>query len=336
MTKNEKKEQDQERWTGNDGTAYHEIIGYKAEDRFDYETTGRDVDRELRVQCRNESLEITGGGRIDLLIDERFVFDFKTDQMNGWSESYARKLGDQYGSKVASYVRSPQVRREAEGHLVMVGRRHADPRVESAFREAAAKHNVSTMFCDGGDPQAVLDRIDQDVLQKHPTKTEGPSKGTKDEPTRLGHDRSRQFQDDLARQYRNTILQDRRDELHNIFMAGRKRDRQTVAELKHDTPSIENERQQQTHAGGLDVCVTLLMGAAVIQKGLENRRSKLMASKDNHGHERSVLENDKALKPDPPERSAQEPRNQFAKKSNKSLEQIELAKEDKDDKDRSK
>lgn len=148
-------------WTKQDGSTFHKQMRDEAWERYEFAESKINVEAEQELGLLDPDGNYAGYGYADLVIEDKHVIDYKTDQMDTWTESTARARGQLYGSKVAAYTNSPQLREDAEGHLLMVGHRSDHEHINEIFRHAAAEHGVSVTFCESADPKAVMDEIEE-------------------------------------------------------------------------------------------------------------------------------------------------------------------------------
>ncbi len=148
-------------WTKQDGSTFHKQMRDEAWERYEFAESKVSVETEQELGLWDSDGNYLGYGFADLVIEDKHVIDYKTDQMDTWTESTARARGHLYGSKAAAYANSPQLDSDAEGHLFMVGNRSEHDHINEIFCHAAAEHGVSVTFCDSADPQAVMDQIEE-------------------------------------------------------------------------------------------------------------------------------------------------------------------------------
>ena len=77
----------------------------------------KDVHTEVEVSIQGEN-GTEQVGRIDAVIDEKHLFDFKTNYMKDWTEKDAIRYGHEHGAQVRSYVDSPDTPGDAQGWII--------------------------------------------------------------------------------------------------------------------------------------------------------------------------------------------------------------------------
>ncbi len=221
------------KWTPRDGSDFHKMMRHEADWRYQRDDCQYDVECEWGMGLYDSNGHPVGYGFADLIIDDKHVIDYKTDQMTSWNATIARARGHEYGSKIASYANSPLLADNAKGHLYMVGNRNRDARIEATFREAAGEHGVNVVFCDSGDPQTVMDQIEDHFM---------PLEKQKDRENNLTEMVSRSQETNQTRSYLNEVQLNTYDAILTIKSELNQKLEQTYAAVEKewevfDTPS---------------------------------------------------------------------------------------------------
>lgn len=131
------------------GTFAHQAYEAAAEDGLDNEY----VESEVPVQVIGPDGNVCQG-RIDTLVDERHVFDYKTNDMRDWDPSTAYRAGLEHGKQVSGYVHSPDLPPDATGTVIStVPPNSSESR--QAYADGLAQYGIGVQFSESEDPEDV-------------------------------------------------------------------------------------------------------------------------------------------------------------------------------------
>lgn len=138
------------------GRWIHQGYGEEAEARFD--------DAVIEDMVNVERDGYVSEGRIDLRVDDKYLFDYKTHDMREWTDTQATRYGDEHGKQMRSYVESWDTPDDAHGWLVSTVPPNSEF-VREAYSSAAGKHNVDVIFGKSEQPEDVIDAIENTIDQ---------------------------------------------------------------------------------------------------------------------------------------------------------------------------
>lgn len=142
------------------GTFAHQAYEVAAEDGLDNEY----VESEVPVQVVDADGNVCQG-RIDTLVDERHVFDYKTNDMRDWNPSTAHQAGLEHGKQVSGYVHSPDLPPNATGTVIStVPPTSSESR--QAYADGLAQYGIGVQFSESEDPEDVTGSV-QEALEKY-------------------------------------------------------------------------------------------------------------------------------------------------------------------------
>jgi hypothetical protein len=155
------------KWTPQDGTRYHSICQQTVLDQIE------DVDNDIEV-INNQSIIIKdkdgnpGVGIIDTLIEHKgnnTLIDYKTNDMNSWSISDAKRFGDEHGNQLERYVKSQNTLQGTKGYIIAIGRPSQSSEVLNTYVETVQTHDIGVLFPSGGEPEDVVASVRQAMKQ---------------------------------------------------------------------------------------------------------------------------------------------------------------------------
>lgn len=146
------------------GTHAHSAYEITAYQHFE------DVDLERIVSVEEEG-GLFKDGRIDLIVDENKLLDFKTGDMRKWDEARARREAEVDGLQMYGYINSPDTPDDSIGTIVRTVPSESED-VLNAYREGLAEYGVATIFCESESPDAVVAAIEQKIIELEGEKEE--------------------------------------------------------------------------------------------------------------------------------------------------------------------
>lgn len=112
-------------------------------------------------------------GRIDTLINEKVIIDYKTDDMTDWDAAKATAIARSWshGPKVKAYVDSPETPQDAKGWIVATQPPKAEE-VRQAYADGLAEFGVGVKWAESQHPDQVIDAI-RDAVKDSQADTTG-------------------------------------------------------------------------------------------------------------------------------------------------------------------
>lgn len=143
------------------GRFAHQAYEVAAENNLDNEY----VESEAPVQVIDADGNV-GYGRIDTLVDERHVIDYKTNDMRDWDSSQAYQAGLKHGKQVSGYVNSPDLPPNATGTVISTVPPISNE-TRQAYADGLAQYGIGVQFSESEDPDDVTAAV-QEALNNLP------------------------------------------------------------------------------------------------------------------------------------------------------------------------
>jgi hypothetical protein len=153
------------------GTHLHGWYAREGELRFAGEN-GDEVYAEKPVQVLDQD-GTEHDGFVDLVVHEKYLFDFKSDDMRSWNETSARERAEKYGKQMQQYMESPDTPEDASGWIIATTPSESDE-VTKAFEETLDQYGVKVRYSKGVEAQSVLDEVES-VLEGEQSEDEEES-----------------------------------------------------------------------------------------------------------------------------------------------------------------
>jgi len=135
------------------GTFAHAAYEVTAYDRFD------NVVNEEPVRITKSDNTQTWG-RIDTIVNNRVIIDYKTNDMRDWDVDRARAAGRswEHGPKVKAYVDSPDTPTDSQGWIIATVPPRSE-QVRQAYSDTLAEYSVGAKFAEGEDQDSVMKAV---------------------------------------------------------------------------------------------------------------------------------------------------------------------------------
>ena len=143
------------------GSFAHEAYGLAAADRYENSET------EQTISVLDEEGFHVNDGRIDLIVGEKNIVDFKTNDMREWTTEDAVKFAKEHGEQVQGYMNSPDTPEESKG-LIVSSVPPKNEEVRKAYAEALADFGVEVGYSSGEDQDSVMEVVDSFVSEVEP------------------------------------------------------------------------------------------------------------------------------------------------------------------------
>jgi hypothetical protein len=138
------------------GTFAHDGYEIAADDHFE------DVETEKEVRVQRDPAKGQETGYIDAVVDERYLFDFKTNYMKDWTERDATRHGHEHGAQVKSYVDSPDTPADAKGWII-ASVPPDSPDVRKTYSEVLGGYGVGVKYSQSEQQDDVIAAMEEAI-----------------------------------------------------------------------------------------------------------------------------------------------------------------------------
>lgn len=131
-----------------------------------------EVEAERPVRVHTESDEELNG-RVDLVIDENQLVDFKTNDMRQWSVGEATRFARAHGKQLRDYVDSPDTPDDSVGYIVSTVPPE-DAAARATYQDVTAEYRVKVVFSESEQPEDVMTELKSYLSTARKDSVEGP------------------------------------------------------------------------------------------------------------------------------------------------------------------
>jgi hypothetical protein len=156
-----------EKWSHVDGSIMHSIYEQKAYDELDNPEEGISVWNEepIFVADAHGNKKI---GKVDTRIDHgnnTTLIDYKTNDMNDWTEADGRRFGHEHGEKMKEYMESNQTPVGSLGYIIQCGRLPKNEYAKRVYSDSIEQYGGKVLFPDDGTPESVIGSV-REAMEK--------------------------------------------------------------------------------------------------------------------------------------------------------------------------
>jgi hypothetical protein len=105
-----------------------------------------------------------GNGRIDNLIDNKVIIDYKTNDMREWGTSDAKQSAQKYGQQIKRYVEADGVPLGCKGWIISTVPPNS-PEVRQVYENTLAQYGVRVKFSTSEKPFNVMKAVEEAVRE---------------------------------------------------------------------------------------------------------------------------------------------------------------------------
>ena len=137
------------------GTLLHGAYEYKVLEEFG------NSDREVSVVLKDGR-----SGRIDSIINDKYLVDYKNHDMRTWSESQAKHYVKKFSSQMKDYVECDYTPKGSEPIIVATCPPN-DENIRSLIQEGLKREGVEIVFCGSAEIDAVVNTLKEIIPEDH-------------------------------------------------------------------------------------------------------------------------------------------------------------------------
>lgn len=114
-------------------------------------------DYEVNVVLKNGK-----GGRIDSIINDNIIVDYKNHDMRRWNESEAIRHAKKFGEKLKEYIDCDYTPKDSKAWIIAVAP-PGDVEIRATIENILETYGVGIKYCSGAEINDVMDAVDEAV-----------------------------------------------------------------------------------------------------------------------------------------------------------------------------